>query len=319
MAHAQHNMHPIESKPQSSAAHFANVGPKLRFITLAAIAVAVTLIIVKTVAWRMTGSVALLGSLLDSVMDFMISVVNFFVVRHALTPADYEHRFGHGKAEALAALAQGAIIILSALFLVKESIARFFIPQQVTHGLVGISVIAFSIFITLALVYAQRRIAKTTGSIAISADSMHYKGDLYMNLGVIFALILSVYGGARFADPILGMIVAGLLLYNAYKIMLEASNQLMDRELPDHEREKIKAIILSHPQVRGLHDLRTRHAGTQKFIQCHVELDRHIALIHAHDISDAIEARIMEAFPESEVLIHQDPEGYEETTKLERS
>ncbi len=294
-------------------------GRKLHFITLAAIFVALTLIGIKSYAWFVSSSIALLSALLDSLMDLMISVLNFFVVKHALTPADQEHRFGHGKAEALAALFQGLIISVMALYLVYESVERFQNPIVITQGNIGIAVMVISIVLTLLLVTAQRQIARQTGSVAVLADSAHYKGDLFMNLGVIIALVANTYGGLGWADPVAGLVVAGLLLNSAREILSEAANQLMDHELPEAERENIKKIILSHPDVKDLHDLRTRRSGIYKFIQCHVELDGNMSLRAAHDISDAIEANVIDVYPEAEVIIHQDPEGFEEVSNLERS
>lgn len=292
---------------------------QLGFVTALSIGVALTLVLTKAAAWLMTGSVALLGSLMDSFLDLMISTVNFFTVRHALTPADREHRFGHGKAEAMAALGQGAVIGLSAVFLARESFIHFLDPRPLTHGNMGIAVLVFSIFLTLLLVAVQKRTAKKTGSIAVLADSMHYQSDVLMNLAVIGALVLSTHGGIRLADPVLGFAVALILLRSAWRILAEAVDQLMDRELPDADRNAIKRIIRSHPEVRALHDLRTRMSGTRKFIQCHIELDGSLSLFAAHKISDDVEMLIVNAYPEAEVIIHQDPAGYEEVSNLERS
>lgn len=292
---------------------------KLRGVTLIAIGVAVALVVMKAVAWLLTGSVALLGSLIDSVLDLMVSTVNFFVVQHALTPADKEHRFGHGKAEALAAMAQGLIISISGLFLGYESVQHFLAPAQMRGVDVGIGVMMVSIVLTLGLVRVQRKVAQETGSLAVAADSAHYKSDLVMNMGVIAAIVLSSYGGFIYADPALGLFVTLILFNSARKILGEAANQLMDHELPDETRAIIKKLIMSHPKTRGLHDLRTRASGTQKFIQCHVELDGKLTLVQAHDISDEIEEIVMATFPEAEVIIHQDPVGHEDVTKLEKS
>ena len=307
-----HTISPEKMSPEKKAAY-------LRAITLTAIGVALVLVLIKIPAWRVTGSVALLGSLIDSVLDLMISTGNFFVVRHALTPADREHRFGHGKAEALAALGQALVISVSALWLGYESMTRFIAPAPIAHGTVGISVIGVSIVLTLGLVALQRKIARQTGSLAVAADSEHYKGDLAMNLAILAGFGLSIYGGFIYADPILGLVVMLVLLNSAREIIVQSANQLMDHELSDQARKQIKEIIHAHPHVHDMHDLRTRQSGTQKFIQCHVEMDPTLTLMQAHHISDEIEASIMKAFPEAEVLIHQDPAGYEDVSKLEKS
>ena len=292
---------------------------KVRGTALLAIFAALVMIIIKAIGWLMTGSVALLGTFLDSVMDLSISVMNFFAIQHAQTPADKEHRFGHGKAEALAALAQATLLLLAAFFLIYETVQAFVSPSPIMQTNIGIGVLVVSIILTIGLVFVQRRVAKSTGSVALLADSAHYAGDIYINLGVIGALILSGYFGFIYADPVLGLVVAGVLANSARQIYVEAGNQLMDRELDDASREKIKAIILSHPEVRGLHDLRTRQAGLGKFIQCHIELDGTLPLLAAHHISDAVEELVMRDFANAEVLIHLDPAGYEDVTPLERS
>ena len=291
----------------------------VRLTALLAICVAVIMVAMKGFAWFITGSVALLGAFLDAIMDLSLSVMNFFVIRHAQTPADREHRFGHGKAEALAALAQASFLSLLAAYLIYESALALSDPEPIDESLVGIGIILVSIFLTLGLVFVQKRVAKATQSVAIEADSAHYEADLYMNLAIIVTLVLSGQFGLPHIDPLLGLVVAGLMANSARQVFISAGNQLMDRELDETQRAEIKHIILSHPLVRGLHDLRTRRAGTNIFIQCHIELDGDISLNQAHRISDAVEAQVMAAFPTAEVMIHQDPEGHEELTPLERS
>ena len=291
----------------------------VRLTALLAICVAVIMVAMKGFAWFVTGSVALLGAFLDAIMDLSLAVMNFFVIRHAQTPADREHRFGHGKAEALAALAQASFLSLLAAYLIYESALALSDPEPIDESLVGIGIILVSIVLTLGLVFVQKRVAKATQSVAIEADSAHYEADLYMNLAIIVTLVLSGQFGLPHIDPLLGLVVAGLMANSARQVFISAGNQLMDRELDETQRAEIKHIILSHPLVRGLHDLRTRRAGTNIFIQCHIELDGDISLNQAHRISDAVEAQVMAAFPTAEVMIHQDPEGHEELTPLERS
>jgi ferrous-iron efflux pump FieF len=294
-------------------------GRRVRGTALLAIAIAAVMIVMKGAAWLLTGSASMLGAFLDSLMDLSLSVMNFFAIRHAQTPADAEHRFGHGKAEALAALAQGAMLSLAALFLVYEAVDTYLNPRALTETGIGIAVILVSIVLTFGLVSVQRRTARETNSIAIEADSAHYEGDIYINLGVLAALVLSGLMNMPYADPAMALVVALLLANSARQIFISAGNQLMDRELDDGVREDIKAAILAHPQVRGLHDLRTRQAGLSRFVQCHIELDGDITLNQAHLISDAVEDSVMAKFPDMEVLIHQDPLGHEELTDLEKS
>lgn len=292
---------------------------RVRGAALLAIAAASVMIVMKGAAWLMTGSTSMLGAFLDSLMDLSLSVMNFFAIRHAQTPADEEHRFGHGKAEALAALAQGAMLSLAALFLLYEAVQAFLTPRLLTETGIGVGVIVISIVLTFGLVQVQKRTAKATNSVAIEADSAHYEGDIYINLGVLAALILSGPLSLPYADPAVAVLVALLLANSARQIFTSAGNQLMDRELDDDMRDQIKGLILAHPDVRGLHDLRTRQAGLSRFVQCHIELDGDITLNQAHEISDAVEANVMAEFPDVEVLVHQDPLGHEDLTDLEKS
>lgn len=275
-------------------------------------AVALLLIVVKLVAWIVTDSVAMLSSLIDSVLDAAASIVNLVAVAHALTPADREHRFGHGKAEPLAGMAQAAFVSGSAVFLLFEAGQRLFSPRPVAAGELGIAVMVFSVLATLGLVTFQRYVVKRTGSVAISADSLHYKGDLLANGGVIVALVLSTQLGWTAADPLLAAVIGIYILFGAWGIARQSLDQLMDRELPDDQRKRIRSIAMAHTEVRDVHDLRTRASGLQTFIQFHLELDGGMALHRAHDIADAVELQILQEFPGAEVIIHQDPAGVEE-------
>lgn len=285
----------------------------LRWATRASLTVALVLIAAKLAVWLITDSVALLSSLIDSTLDAGASLVNLLAVAHALTPADREHRFGHGKAEPLAGLAQAAFIAGSSIFLLFEAGHRILTPRLVQHGDLGIAVMVLSITATLGLVAFQRFVVRRTGSLAISADSLHYKGDLLANLGVIMALVLSTRFGWHYADPILAIVVALYLIQGAWRISRLSLDQLMDRELPDEQRQRIREIAMSHTEVRNVHEMRTRASGLQTFIQMHLELDGSMALHRAHDIADAVELQIMQEFPGAEVIIHQDPAGIDET------
>jgi len=284
----------------------------MRLAGYAAIAVAAILVVVKFVAWFATGSVAMLSSLIDSSLDAAASLVNLVAIRHALQPADREHRFGHGKAEALAGLGQAAFVAGSALFLVFEAVPRLVRPEPVTEGAFGIAVLLFSIALTLALVLFQRLVVRRSGSLAVQADSLHYQGDLMVNLAVIVAITLASFAELPRADPVFALAVAAYVLWNAWAILRGAYDSLMDREFPDDQRQRIRALALAHPEVRALHDLRTRRSGTSAFIQFHIELPADISLKRAHEISDTVEASVRAAFPKAEVIIHQDPEGVNE-------
>jgi ferrous-iron efflux pump FieF len=255
--------------------------------------------------------VALLSTLVDSLLDAAASLLTLFAVHHAVQPADAEHRFGHGKAEALASLAQSAFVAGSGVLVFAEAIRRFVAPKPVGHEYVGIGVMVFSIVLTLALVLLQRRVIRRTGSLAVSGDSLHYVGDLLTNGSVIVALAINLVWGWGFADSLFAIAIVAYLLWNAWQIGSRAFDQLMDRELVDEDRARIIALARAHPEARAVHDLRTRRAGLLTFIQVHLELDPAMPLVRAHEIADEIEAELHAAFPNAEVIIHQDPAGYE--------
>lgn len=284
----------------------------MRLATYASVASACLLVVVKFGAWVYTDSISLLSTLLDSVLDAAASIINLLAVRHALTPADREHRFGHGKAEPLAALGQAAFISGSAIFLVIEAGHRLYAPRPVAHVEAGIAVMIFAIAVTFVLTRFQAYVVRQTGSIAIKADSLHYLGDLLVNVAVILALLAVSRLGWAHADPIFGLGIAAYILYNAWLIARGALDMLMDRELPDLERQRIKEIALGHAEVLDLHDLRTRTSGRQTFIQLHLEMDGKMSLKDAHEVADAVEAQLLGEFPDAEVIIHQDPHGVDE-------
>ena len=287
-------------------------GRLMRWATYASTATAALLIAVKLAAWGATGSMALLSTLIDSVLDLAASALNLMAVHHALQPADNEHRFGHGKAEALAGLGQAAFIAGSGGLLLIEAGGRVVSPEPITHGEWGIGVMVFSILATMALVAFQRHVIARTGSLAISADSLHYAGDVLINLSVIVSLLLAMGPGWIVADPLFAMGIAGWLLVNAWTIMRGSLDTLMDHELPEADRERIRAIARAHPGVLSFHDLRTRTSGRQGFIQIHLELPGELPLVQAHGIADDVERAIQAEFPNFEVIIHEDPSGLRE-------
>jgi ferrous-iron efflux pump FieF len=283
-----------------------------RRATWASVAVAAGLITIKFVAWLVTGSVAVLSSLVDSLIDVVAAVVNLIAVRQATTPADREHRFGHGKAEPLAVLAQSAFIIGSALLLFAEAIRRLIEPAPVAKAPAGIAVMVLSIIVTIGLVAYQRHVVRRTGSLAISADELHYRSDLILNVSVIAALLLGSALKLRILDPLFGAAIGVWIVWSAARLVRLSLRQLMDRELPDAERARIRGIAQAHPQVMAVHDIRTRVAGPTAFIQMHIEMEGSLSLLRAHEISDEVEARLREAYPNAEIIIHQDPAGLEE-------
>ncbi|MDG6277761.1 cation diffusion facilitator family transporter [Glaesserella parasuis] len=271
-----------------------------------AVIVAATLIIAKAFAWWQTGSMAILAAMTDSLVDLFASLTNMLVLRFALQPADDDHTFGHGKAESLAALAQSAFITGSATFLLLQGIQRLTEPQLVQSSELGVAISLFSIVLTAALVLYQKKVVKLTQSPAIEADSLHYQTDLYMNAAILVAMILNIYG-VIYADALFAIGIALYILFNAAKMCWEAVQSLLDKALPQEEVDQIWAIALQHPRIIGIHDVKTRRAGAIRFIQLHLELDDHLPLVIAHDITDSLEQKILAVFPHSEVIIHQEP------------
>jgi ferrous-iron efflux pump FieF len=278
----------------------------IKLATWASVVVAVSLIGVKTWAWDQTQSVSLLASLIDSIMDSVASLINFFAVRYAMVPADKEHRFGHGKAEALAGLAQALLILISIGLLLSQTVGRLWHPVVIQNTPTGISVMFASMLLTALLVVLQRHVVKRTQSTAIEADSLHYTSDLLMNFGVIIALMLASYGYGG-ADPYLALAIGAYVVYSAWGIAKTAFHLLLDHELSDEQRQVITQLALTQPLVIGLHDLRSRQSGHIQFIQLHLELQDDMLLLDAHDVAEALEARIVEVFPHADVIIHLDP------------
>lgn len=278
----------------------------MRLATYASMAVALTLIAAKTYAWILTDSVSLLATLIDSTLDAIASLVNLFAVHHATTPADKEHRFGHGKAEALSGLAQAAFIAGSAGFLMLESGRRLINPASLEAFGPGIAVMLFSIVATLGLLAFQQYVIRKTNSTAIKADALHYRSDFLVNGSVIIALVLAAYGWGAF-DALFAIGIAVYILCSAWAIVRQSLDDLMDRELPNEERAAIAKIATSHPQVQGMHDLRSRRSGVSTFLQMHLEVDDDLTLIQAHNISDEVELKLQEVYPTAEIIIHIDP------------
>ncbi len=273
--------------------------------------VALVLITMKTGAYLVSGSVAVLASLIDSVMDAAASMVNFVAVRHALAPPDQEHRFGHGKAEALAGLAQAAFITGSAGLLMLEAVMRLLDPQPVRQGEIALLVMVISLVLTVALVGYQKRVVRQTGSLAVSADALHYVGDILTNLGIIVGILLATLLDLYWADPAIGMLAGLYILYSAWQVGMQSLQQLMDHELDNRTRDRIIATAMQVPGVRGVHDLRTRASGPDNFIQMHVDMDAEIPLSEAHSIAESVMEAVAEEVPRAEVLVHEDPVNLE--------
>lgn len=286
-------------------------GRLMRRAAFASVSVSLFLVGIKIFAYFVSHSVAMLASLADSALDLFTSGLNMIAIRSALTPADDEHRFGHGKAEPLAGLAQGAFISASALFLVIQSVNRILAPAPIERSVEALIVMCIAIACTIGLVLYQRKVIADTGSLAVTADHTHYLSDLSTNIGVILALVLSSSLGWTLADPVIAILVAGVMLFTAFGVGRESFHQLMDRELPDAERDNISRIAMSHGAVKNVHDLKTRAAGLSTFIQLHLGLDPKMSLAEAHAVSDAVEKALLQAYPSADIIIHQDPVGLE--------
>jgi ferrous-iron efflux pump FieF len=283
-----------------------------RWAAVASLGVAIILIAVKLAAFLTTNSVSLLSSLMDSSFDAVASLVTMLSIMHAATPADEEHRYGHGKLEALSALGQAAFIFGSALFLIFESIQRFIRPAKLHAPAIGISVMVLSLVLTACLIAFQIYVIRKTKSVAISADHLHYKGDLLMNLGVFASLAVSYYTHWPYWDPLFAFAISLSLFYGSYSITRESFDILMDKEIPNAERDKILELATRHKAVVAVHDLRTRNTGERIFIEFHMEVDGKMTLNEAHAITEEVERVLYEAFPKSEVLIHQEPAGIDD-------
>ncbi len=284
----------------------------LRSATYASVTVALSLVVAKAWAWLATDSVSMLSSLADSLLDTLASVLTFWAVRYSLAPADPEHRFGHGKSEGLAALVQGLIIAASGVFVCREAIERMLEPRPIEQPEIGLLVIIGATLATVLLVGYQRYVGRRTGSVAIGADAMHYTADILVNLSVGAAVILTTWTGWRLMDPLVGLGVAGYILFGAFRMVSQSLDILLDREIPLADRQRVKEIALSNPEVLGLHDMRTRHGGAHYIVQFHLDLPREISLWRSHEILDEVEDQIRSEYPGCEIIIHADPQGIRE-------
>lgn len=281
-----------------------------RSAAAASIGTALILLVLKLWAAMQTHSTAMLGSLADTALDLVASIATLAGVWIAAMPADEDHRFGHGKAEALAAMLQVILIALSAAGIGFRAVSQLASGQRVAAAEEGIAVSLVAILATFALLAWQRHVIRRTGSLAISTDHLHYQSDLFLNLAVIAALTLDRYAGFGLADPLFGLGIAGWLLWGAWRSAGEAIDHLMDREWPEEKRQRFVALAARHPELSNLHDLRTRTSGTHDFVQFHVDLPGAMTVEEAHAIIERVEADLMAHFPQMELLIHIDPEGH---------
>lgn len=272
------------------------------------------IILVKIFGWFATESVTMLASLVDSLLDICVSIMNLLALHYALQPADHEHRFGHGKAEDIAVFSQAVFFALSGVFLIFIAAERFFYPNEyILHsGKLGIEILIFSTFITLLIVLFQHYVMRRAKSNVIEADALHYFTDFMTNIAAIIGIFIAMHYQIPAFDSIAAISISIYIIFNAIKLFKKALNNLMDHELGEKERQIIIEIIKSHSEVNGFHDLKTRYSGVKSFIQFHLELDENMSLRQAHIIAIEIEQAILEKIPNAEIIIHQDPEGVDE-------
>ncbi|SDH27375.1 cation diffusion facilitator family transporter [Pseudomonas benzenivorans] len=278
----------------------------MRLATAAALAMALSLALAKAIAWWQSGAVSLLAGLTDSLLDGAASLLNLIAVHYALRPADEDHRYGHGKAEALAGLGQALFIAASAVLVGLQGVQRLLEPQPLTAEGLGIAVMLLSLLLTAALLLFQRHVVRVTGSTAVYADSLHYRSDLLLNASILLALVLASFGWPQL-DPLFGIGIALYILWSALGIVREAAAVLMDKEIAAELSERIHVLACGVPSVLGAHDLRTRMSGTRLFVQLHVVLPGELSLVQVHVLCDQVEAAIRAEFPRAEVLVHADP------------
>ena len=280
-----------------------------RSAAFASIGVAVLLLGLKGWAAWSTGSTAMLGSLADTTLDLVASIATLLGVWIGAQPADDKHRFGHGKAEAIAAMFQIVLISISALAIASRAVEEFVAGSRVESAGSGIAVSGVAIALTLGLVAWQHHVVRRTGSIAIQTDSVHYQSDLLLNVAVIVALVLEHYAGLKGADPLFGLGIAGWLAWGAWQASQDVLDQLMDHEWPEEKKDRFLQVLAHHPDITGVHDMRTRTSGNRDFVQFHVWVDPEMTVREAHRVMDELEHRLAAEFPDTEILIHPDPEG----------
>jgi ferrous-iron efflux pump FieF len=293
------------------AAHDHHRSTLTQRAAMASVAMAGFLLILKSWASWETKSVSMLGSLADTALDILASLITLYSVRLAAQPADLDHRFGHGKSEALAALFQGGLIIVSALAIAARGVMTLGTKTAPQHPEYGIGVSVVAILTTLVLISYQRSVVKRTGSVAIHADHVHYSSDVLLNISVIIALILDSWLQVRGADPVFGIAIAAWLIWHVKDVMHHALDQLMDREWPEEKRARFLEVARAHPELKGIHDLRTRTSGARDFVQLHVWVDPNMTIASAHTVMDEVEMRLMTEFPGTEIIIHPEPDGHD--------
>ena len=289
-----------------------NTEPLVKSASIASLLVASTLIVLKYYAWVATSSVSMLGSLADSLIDFLASIFVFIAITYSFLPADEKHRFGYGKSEGLAAFIQSLLIGISGIYVFIEAIKRLLNPSQINQPNIAILIILVSIVLTIALIMYQRYVVKKSQSMAIESDQYHYLTDTVINLSVLFSIVITGWTRFTFIDAVVGLLISGVVLYTAFILLKKSFKILLDQEIQSSHRDQIRKIALQHPQVLGFHDLRTRDTGQKYIIQFHLELDPNMTLLESHKITDEVTDNVLDVYPNSELIIHTDPLGIDE-------
>ena len=289
-----------------------NTDSLVRSASIASLLVASTLIVLKSYGWITTTSVSLLGSLADSLIDFLASVFVFVAISYSILPADAKHRFGYGKSEGLAAFVQSLFIGISGIYVCFEATKRLLNPSQISQPSIAIWIILVSIVLTLALVMYQKYVVKKSKSIAIESDQYHYLTDTFINFSVLFSIAITGWTRFVFIDALVGLLISGVVLYTSVTLLKKSFKILLDQEIQSEDRDRIREIALDHPKVLGFHDLRTRDTGRKYIIQFHLELDPNMSLLESHEITDEVTDNVLKLYPDSELIIHTDPLGIDE-------
>lgn len=294
-------------------------GNLLRLASILSFINAAVIMGIKSYGWIVTDSVAVLASFLDAILDILAALVNLIAIRLALSPPDNKHRFGHDKFQDLAVFAQSIFFGVSGLFIIFSSIKKFSHKVELEHYEVGVFIMITSIILNLCLMLFQTYVIKVTNSQIIKADRLHYSADFFTNIAVVISLQISHSFKFDYVDPIFAILIALYIMYGSYQLFTKAIHNLIDAELDDKERSKILKIIAGFAEIKGLHELKTRYAGNKLFIQCHLEMAGTMTLYRAHELTHDIMAKISESFPESEIIIHQDPAGLEGDVKFKEN
>jgi len=277
--------------------------------TVVSSSVAAVLTLIKLVLGIASGSVAVLASAVDSVLDMFVSIFNYFAISNSEKPADKIFNYGRGKIEALASVIEGTIITISGLFLLYQAVDKAINGEVSQYLDISIYVMIISLIITISLVLYLNHIAKKTNSMVIKADALHYKTDVFSNIAVLVSLVLVTFTGYELIDVFVGGGIALYIIYSAYELIHDGILVLLDRAVDEELVKKIEQIIKENDRVNAYHLLKTREAANQTFVEVHLVFDCIITLMDAHRASDSIEHKIKKLDKNRNwiINIHMDP------------